>query len=91
MSLAKFISIALKIKKVFKSSGKGVLGLSKTIVGVLIILLPVFGLNEATEAIQGNQEGLSTAIEQTITGIGVIITVWGVASKNDKIDKLESK
>jgi len=90
MNIAKFISLALKIKKVFKSSGKGVMGLSKTVIGVLILLLPLFGLQAATDAVSSNQVGLSEALFDVIQGIGVIITVWGIASKNDKIEKLEA-
>jgi len=91
MGIAKFISLALKIKKVFRSSGKGVLGLSKSVIGVLILILPVFGLNDAVRAVAGNEAALSTALSDIIVGIGVIVSVWGIAAKNDKIARLEQK
>jgi len=91
MGIAKFISLALKIKKVFRSSGKGVLGLSKSVIGVLILILPLFGLQAATDAITGNQAALSNALFDIIQGIGVIMATWGIAAKNDKIARLEQK
>jgi len=87
MGWIKMISLARKIKKVFKSSGKGVLGMSKTVVGVLILILPLFGLRDATDAISGNQAALSNALFGIIQGIGVIMATWGTVAKNDKIEK----
>jgi len=91
MGIAKFISLALKIKKVFKSSGKGVLGLSKAIVGIMILVLPLFGLDRVVAAIAGNEAGLATAISDIIAGVGVIMATWGIYAKQDKIEKLEHK
>jgi len=87
MGIAKFISLALKIKKLFKSSGKGVFGLSKTVIGIMILILPVFGLEHAARAIQGQDVALSTSLFNIITGIGVIVTAWGAIAKQDKIDE----
>ena len=86
MNIAKFIALAIKIKKLFKSSGKGVFGLSKTVIGIMILILPVFGLEHAAGVIKGQDVELSTSLFNIITGIGVIVTAWGAIAKNDKID-----
>ena len=87
MKWTKYIKILMKVRKVFKSSGKGVFGLSKTAIGIMIIILPVFGLEEATRIIQGQEAELSEALRDIIMGIGVLIAAWGAASKQEKIDE----
>ena len=89
MNWVQYLSMLKKIKKLFKSSGKGVYGLSKTFIGILIIVLPVFGLEDAARIIQGQEVELSLAVRNIITGIGVVVTVWGTVSKQDVIEKGE--
>jgi uncharacterized protein with PQ loop repeat len=71
----------LKILKVFKSSGKGVMGISKTAVGITIILLGYFGFPQLAEVLESQNAEAVQGTSQIIQGIGILLGVIGAVCK----------
>ena len=89
--MSQAISVVVRIVKLLRSSGRGVAGLSKTVVGVLVILLGAFGLDWAASIVQGQETGLTEALQKIVEGVGVLLTVWGAIAKQAALEKARNE
>ena len=89
MNLVEKIKVALKCAKLLKSSGKGVAGVSKTVVGLAVIGLATFGYEPIAHVLKGNEVEIGGVIQQVVQVAGIVVALWGKIAAQIKLEQAE--
>lgn len=82
--------ILKRLFSVYRSSGKGILGLSKTFVGIIVVFCMLIGQDQIAKAFQDNQKQAVELLTKLIAFGGLFVTVYGAGDKQNKLDKVNT-